>query len=240
VRSVTLGYGQVGNLVQDVAALRATRSLGESYLPDEVTVTTVFHQWMGGFPRDEARAYGVISLGSTTAAVAEPDKIITKSPQEAKGVPTPEANAAGLRTTRQSIEMLRDQELSLEGVLEPGALLEGDREDGAIGGLVDPVEVEDVEPRGRDAGDHHVPHVGSVEVGEKVTDCSRRVGAAHGTRPENEVVDGAVGADDRAREGAVVSPVRLGDPQTPGAGFHSPLISFNWSRSSSLDASENS
>jgi methylaspartate mutase epsilon subunit len=124
VRSVTLGYGQVGNLVQDVAALRAMRSLGESYLPDEVTVTTVFHQWMGGFPRDEARAYGVISLGSTTAAVAEPDKIITKSPQEAKGVPTPEANAAGLRTTRQSIEMLRDQELSLEGVERERDLVE--------------------------------------------------------------------------------------------------------------------
>ena len=124
VRSVTLGYGQVGNLVQDVAALRATRSLGESYLPDEGAVTTVFHQWMGGFPRDEARAYGVISLGSTTAAVAEPDKIITKSPQEAKGVPTPEANAAGLRTTRQSIEMLRDQELSLEGVERERDLIE--------------------------------------------------------------------------------------------------------------------
>ncbi len=116
VRSVTLGYGQVGNLVQDVAALRAMRSLGEEYLPDSVTVTTVFHQWMGGFPRDEARAYGVISLGSTTAAVAEPDKVITKSPQEARGVPTPEANAAGLRATRQSIEMLRDQDVELGGV----------------------------------------------------------------------------------------------------------------------------
>ena len=39
VRSVTLGYGQVGNLVQDIAALRALRSLGEEFLPDEVTVT---------------------------------------------------------------------------------------------------------------------------------------------------------------------------------------------------------
>ncbi len=124
VHSVTLGYGQVGNLVQDVAALRAMRSLGETYLPDRVTVTTVFHQWMGGFPRDEARAYGVISLGSTTAALAEPDKIITKSPQEAKGVPTPEANAAGLRATRQSIEMLRDQAVSLEGVERERDLIE--------------------------------------------------------------------------------------------------------------------
>ena len=80
VRSLTLGYGQVGNVVQDVAALRALRSLGEEYLPDEVTVTTVFHEWMGGFPPDEARASGVIGLGGVTAAVAKPDKVITKSP----------------------------------------------------------------------------------------------------------------------------------------------------------------
>ncbi|MEA5386409.1 hypothetical protein VB773_10350 [Haloarculaceae archaeon H-GB2-1] len=64
VRSITLGYGQLGNLVQDVAALRALRSLGEEYLPDDVTVTTVFHEWMGGFPPDESRAYGVITLGA--------------------------------------------------------------------------------------------------------------------------------------------------------------------------------
>ncbi|MFB6155152.1 MAG: methylaspartate mutase subunit E [Haloferacaceae archaeon] len=116
VRSVTLGYGQVGNLVQDVAALRALRALGEEYLPDEVTVTTVFHEWMGGFPPDEARASGVIGLGGATAAIARPDKVITKSPQEFRGVPTMEANAAGLRTTRQVVEMMREQGISLEGV----------------------------------------------------------------------------------------------------------------------------
>ena len=118
VRSVTLGYGQVGNLVQDVAALYALRSLGEEYLPDDVAVTTVFHQWMGGFPPDEARANGVIGLGATTAAIAKPDKVITKSPQEFQGVPTKEANAAGLRTTRQLMDMLAEQNVVLDGVDE--------------------------------------------------------------------------------------------------------------------------
>jgi methylaspartate mutase epsilon subunit len=124
VRSITLGYGQVGNLVQDVAALRALRNLGESYLPDEVAVTTVFHEWMGGFPPDEARANGVIGLGGTTAAVAEPDKVITKSPQEFQGVPTKEANAAGLRTTRQLVDMVREQDVALAGVDEEQELIE--------------------------------------------------------------------------------------------------------------------
>jgi methylaspartate mutase epsilon subunit len=116
VRSITLGYGQVGNIVQDVAALHALRSLGEEYLADDVAVTTVFHEWMGGFPPDEARANGVIGLGGMTAAVAQPDKVITKSPQEFQGVPTKEANAAGLRTTRQLINMVIEQNVVLDGV----------------------------------------------------------------------------------------------------------------------------
>ena len=124
VRSVTLGYGQVGNLVQDIAALQAMRELGREYLPGDVTVTTVFHQWMGGFPRDEARAHGVIGVGSLTAGIATPDKIITKSPQEADGVPTASANAAGLRATRQAIQMVSRQSLTLEGVAQERELIE--------------------------------------------------------------------------------------------------------------------
>jgi methylaspartate mutase epsilon subunit len=124
VRSLTLGYGQVGNVVQDVAALRALRALGEEYLPDDVVVTTVFHEWMGGFPPDEARASGVIGLGGATAALARPDKVITKSPQEFQGVPTREANAAGLRTTRQLIDMMIEQEIRIDGIDEEQALIE--------------------------------------------------------------------------------------------------------------------
>jgi methylaspartate mutase epsilon subunit len=124
VKSLTLGYGQVGNLVQDVAALRALQSLGDEYLPDDVTVTTVFHEWMGGFPPDEARANGVIGLGGATAAIARPDKVITKSPQEFRGVPTMEANAAGLRTTRQLIDMLVEQDVQIDGIDAEQAFIE--------------------------------------------------------------------------------------------------------------------
>lgn len=124
VRSITLGYGQVGDIVQDVAALEAMRTLGEAYLPNEVQVTTVFHEWMGGFPADEARAYGVISVGGVTAAIANPDKIITKSPEEAIGVPTAEGNAAGLRTTRQAMEMIVEQDIRLEGIEREREIIE--------------------------------------------------------------------------------------------------------------------
>lgn len=116
VKNVTVGYGQCGNLIQDVAAIRSLASLTEEYLNKygytDVEVTTVLHQWMGGFPQDEAKAFSVISWGSTIAALSKATKVIVKTPHEAMGVPTKEANAEGLRCTKQIINMLGDQELS--------------------------------------------------------------------------------------------------------------------------------
>lgn len=114
VKNISVGYGQCGNLVQDVAAIRSLEELTEEYLHrfgyDDVVVTTVLHQWMGGFPADEAKAFGVISMGSAIAALSKATKVIVKTPHEAVGIPTMEANAEGLRCTKQVINMLRDQE----------------------------------------------------------------------------------------------------------------------------------
>ena len=116
VKDITVGYGQCGNLIQDVAALCALRDMTALYLKrfgfDDVKITTVFHQWMGGFPQDESKAFGVISWGAATAALAKASKVIVKTPHEAVGIPTKEANAAGLRATKQVISMLRDQDFT--------------------------------------------------------------------------------------------------------------------------------
>lgn len=113
VKSITLGYGQCGNLVQDVAAIITLKELARHYLQkfgyNDVYLTTVFHQWMGGFPQDESKAFGVISWGAATAALAKATKVIVKTPHEAMGVPTKEANAAGIKATKQLLNMLRDQ-----------------------------------------------------------------------------------------------------------------------------------
>ena len=113
VKNITVGYGQCGNLVQDVAAIRTLEELADEYIEksghSDVVITTVFHQWMGGFPQDEAKAFGVISWGSATAALSKATKVIVKTPHEAAGVPTMEANAQGLRCTKQVISMLADQ-----------------------------------------------------------------------------------------------------------------------------------
>jgi len=116
VKNITVGYGQCGNLVQDVAAVQVLQSLTEEYLRKygygDVHVTTVLHQWMGGFPQKEAQAYAVISWGSAVAALSHATKVIVKTPHEAVGVPTKEANADGMLCTRQMINMLGEQSLN--------------------------------------------------------------------------------------------------------------------------------
>ena len=113
VKNLTLGYGQCGNLFQDIAAIKALEQLADEYFIKfgfgECVLTTVFHQWMGGFPQDEAKAFAVISWGAAAAALAKATKVIVKTPHEALGIPTKEANAQGLRATKQLINMLRDQ-----------------------------------------------------------------------------------------------------------------------------------
>ena len=113
VKSITVGYGQCGNLLQDVAAIRALEEQTEEYLKaygyNDVVVTTVFHQWMGGFPEDESKAFGLISLGSTAAALSGATKVIVKTPHEAIGIPTKEANASGIKATKMVLNLLEGQ-----------------------------------------------------------------------------------------------------------------------------------
>lgn len=121
VKNLTLGYGQCGNLIQDVAAVRALVQLAEEYFKKygfEIELSTVFHQWMGGFPADEAKAYGVINYGSATAALAGATKVIVKTTHEAIGIPTKEANAAGIKATKQTLNLLKGQRLTMSKELQ--------------------------------------------------------------------------------------------------------------------------
>lgn len=122
VKNISLGYGQCGNLLQDIAALVALKELAGEYKDRfghrDVIITTVFHQWMGGFPQEESKAYGVIAWGAVTAALAKATKVIVKTPHEALGIPTKEANAAGMQATKQILNMLKDQSLPETPVLQ--------------------------------------------------------------------------------------------------------------------------
>lgn len=122
VKSITVGYGQCGNLIQDVAAIRALEEQTEEYLAkygyNNIVVTTVFHQWMGGFPEDEAKAFGVISTGAAAASLAGATKVIVKTPHEAIGIPTKEANAMGIKATKMVLNLLSGQRMPMSKELQ--------------------------------------------------------------------------------------------------------------------------
>lgn len=119
VRNILQQFGLCGCLVQDVAALRVLDRMTQEYL-HRFGYTGVDNfvgcsQWMGNFPKDETRSLGVISWGAATAALGGAVMVITKSTHEAYGIPTKEANAAGVKASRQVVEMLRNQRLEVTG-----------------------------------------------------------------------------------------------------------------------------
>ncbi|WP_043660634.1 methylaspartate mutase [Nocardia thailandica] len=100
VKCISVAYPQGGNLEQDVAALKAIPLLAERYLPDDVSVFPVLHEFMGAFPRSRLGAESLILYGAFVARLGGATKLITKTYQEAAGIPDTDANAAGIRLAR--------------------------------------------------------------------------------------------------------------------------------------------
>lgn len=120
VKNYGLELGQTLHLVQDGAAIRACGELCQEYLgrggyADVFTPVTSLH-WMGAWPQDEAQAAALIVYGGVLAAAGGAVSVTTKSTHEAIGIPTPEANAEGLRMTRMGIYLARS--IRLEGLEE--------------------------------------------------------------------------------------------------------------------------
>jgi methylaspartate mutase epsilon subunit len=111
VKNYGLELAQTLHLVQDAAAIRASGELTQEYLQrlgydDVFTPVTSLH-WMGAWPYDDAQSHALVAYGGTLAAVGGATSVTTKSVHEAYGIPTPEANAEGLRTTRMAIYLAR-------------------------------------------------------------------------------------------------------------------------------------
>jgi methylaspartate mutase epsilon subunit len=110
--------GQTLHLVQDAAATAVCREMCQEYLArkgyrDVFTPVTLLH-WMGAWPQDEAQSAALISYGGALAAIAGALSVTTKSTHEAFGIPTPQANAEGLRMTRMAIYLAR--QIRLDGL----------------------------------------------------------------------------------------------------------------------------
>ncbi|WP_327064764.1 methylaspartate mutase [Kitasatospora sp. NBC_01302] len=97
VRCLSIAYPQGGETHQDVAALRAVRTLAARYLDPAVEVYPVLHEFMGVFPRTRSYAELLIVQGGLLARLGGAAKVINKTHQEAYGIPEAEANADGIR-----------------------------------------------------------------------------------------------------------------------------------------------
>lgn len=120
VRNYGLELGQTLHLIQDAAGIQVCREMCQEYLAkkgykDAFTPVTSLH-WMGAWPHDDAQSAAIVAYGGTLAAVGGAISVTTKSLHEAFGIPTPEANAEGLRVTRMAIYMARH--IKLDGLPE--------------------------------------------------------------------------------------------------------------------------
>jgi methylaspartate mutase epsilon subunit len=111
VRQYGLELGQTLHAVQDAAAIAACEELAQEYLArqgyrDVFTPVTSLH-WMGAWPYDDAQAAALVAMGGAIAAMGGAVSVTTKSIEEAHGIPTPKANAEGLRMTRMAIYLAR-------------------------------------------------------------------------------------------------------------------------------------
>lgn len=115
VKNYGLEMGETMHLIQDAAAVKACRELCQEYLMlkgyNDVFTPITLLQWMGAWPQDEAQAASLISYGGTLAAISGAASITTKTLHEAFGIPTPQANAEGLRMTRMAIYLARQIKL---------------------------------------------------------------------------------------------------------------------------------
>ncbi len=120
VKNYGLELGQTLHLIQDAAAIQACGEMCQEYLKkrgfdDVFTPVTSLH-WMGAWPQDEAQCAALVAYGGTLAAIGGAVSVTTKSAHEAFGIPTPQANAEGLRTTRMAIYLARN--IRLDGMQE--------------------------------------------------------------------------------------------------------------------------
>ncbi len=111
VRNYGLELAQTLHLIQDAAAIRVCGELAHEYLAaagyDDMFMPVTSLHWMGAWPQDEAQCQALVAYGGTLAAVGGAVSVTTKSTHEAYGIPTPEANAEGLRTTRMAVYLAR-------------------------------------------------------------------------------------------------------------------------------------
>ncbi|MEO1049772.1 MAG: methylaspartate mutase subunit E [Bacteroidota bacterium] len=123
VKSISVGYAEQGNRIQDIAAIQVMDEMVNYYLKkfdyQECRVTTVFHQFMAAFPQDYEKAEELIFNSTISANLAGATKIMVKTVVEAFKIPSRYDNAKALKVCQKALLLAKDhrpnaQQLALE------------------------------------------------------------------------------------------------------------------------------
>jgi len=110
VKSFSVSFSQSGSMNQDIVMGKVIKKLAAFYAQkidcEDAVINLVYHQWMGAFPMDTKYAEQLISMSTVIASMVGADKIITKTNQEASGIPTKEANAETVANTQYLLRIL--------------------------------------------------------------------------------------------------------------------------------------
>jgi len=110
VKSFSVSFSQTGSVIQDVVMGTVLKKLAKHYAAqigcEHAVLNLVYHQWRGAFPTNKDHAEQLISLSTVIAAMVGADKIITKTRDEASGIPTIEANAKTVASTQYTLRIL--------------------------------------------------------------------------------------------------------------------------------------
>lgn len=134
VKSFSVSFAQQGSMMQDMVTGEVLTNLARYYANQincgDAAIHLVYHQWMGAFPTNKNFAEQLINTSTVIAAMVGADKIITKTREEASGIPTKEANAKTVANTQYTLGMLHglpkfiDQEEEEILTLEVKAIME--------------------------------------------------------------------------------------------------------------------
>lgn len=110
VKSFSVSFSQQGSMVQDIVTGAVIRKLAKYYAEKidcaDADIHLVYHQWMGAFPTNREYADQLINMSTVIASMVGADKIITKTCEEAVGIPTKEANAKTVANTQYTLRIL--------------------------------------------------------------------------------------------------------------------------------------
>lgn len=110
VKSFSVSFAQQGSMNQDIVTGAVLKKLAKYYAAQincsDAAIHLVYHQWMGAFPMNKNYAEQLINMSTVIASMVGADKIITKTREEASGIPTKEANAKTVANTQYTLGIL--------------------------------------------------------------------------------------------------------------------------------------